>query len=106
MLITRFSDQEKCLPEFGSPGVKIGGVWVYPQFGMIYWYRRRDHTFDIRIMRKLLGLPETVPADTDLEMPRGEQVKTVLCGLRDAVGQMDFDELMRRHDEVLEAAND
>ena len=106
MLITRFSDQEKCLPEFGSTGAKIGGARVYPQFGMIYWYRRLDHTFDIRVTRKLLGLPETIPADIDFEMPPADRVKLMLCGLRDAVGQSDFDELMKRHDEALEAGHD
>jgi len=106
MLITRFSDQEKNLPEFGSRGVKIGGVYAYPQFGMIYWYRWRDHTFDIRVMRKLLSCPEEMEADRDFKMPSKERVNVVLCGLRDAVGQQDFEELMRRHDEILEAGND
>jgi len=105
MLISKFSDGKTKL-EPGVPGVKIGGAFARAQWGMIYWYMWTDHTFDIRVMRKLLGLPETMGVDTNFKMCTADRAKEILCGLRDAVGDQDFEELMAKHDAHLEANND
>ena len=55
MLASRFGDKEKNSPV--GAAVVVEGIAVRRNRGMIYWYRWGRHTFDIRVVRKVLGLP-------------------------------------------------
>ena len=62
MLVATCGDKDKCVPE--GPGVgDFDGKPLRRQRGMIYWYRWGRHSLDIRVLRKLLGLPEDHEAD-------------------------------------------
>ena len=50
-------------PNEGVAGWPVEGIRIQPLVGMIYWYRWGDEEFDIRILRRVLGLPEEQQAD-------------------------------------------
>jgi hypothetical protein len=108
MLIATCADKEKCVPE--GPGYgDFDGKPIRRQRGMIYWFRWGQHTFDIRVVRKLLGLPEDHDADKYF-MPEnryfsrsGEAVADILNEVRQAMGNKSFKDLIKEHDAALRA---
>lgn len=44
-------------------GIPVNGLEVKRLYGMIYWYGWGSWEFDIRVVRKLLGLPQEHPDD-------------------------------------------
>ena len=101
----RYMDKEKSCPS--GTGVEVDGVVIRRQRGMIYWYRWGRHTFDIRVMRKLLGLPKESRADQYF-MPGNEYAGDGDRALADHVaainaarGDRPFKQLMEEHDSIL-----
>ncbi|HXD35130.1 MAG TPA: hypothetical protein VN624_00645, partial [Rhodanobacter sp.] len=85
MFIGKFADKEKQVPE--GAGIELEGKPVRRQRGMIYWYRWGRHTFDVRVMRKVLDLPEKHDADRWFMADSGYSDKPELA-LRDIVAQL------------------
>ena len=56
MDISQFCDGKTKQEEMD--GFPVEGDVVRRCDGMIYWYRWGKHTFDIRVMRRVVGLPE------------------------------------------------
>lgn len=102
MLTRRFLDKEKGAPE--GKGIDLDGTPVRRQRGMIYWYRWGRHTFDIRVMRRVLGLPEKHDAD-DYFMERSRYANdpdgalaAIVGELRSALEGRAFKAVMKLHD--------
>lgn len=108
MLAEKFVDKEKNVPE--GPGVgDFDGKPIRRSRGMIYWYRWGRHSFDIRVVRKVLGLPVDHDADKYfMECSRyynrdDEALRDILSEVRQAVGDRPFKDVMKEHDAVLKA---
>jgi hypothetical protein len=101
MLITRESKKNEKMP-----GWMVDGTPIKRQFGMIYWYSWGDHEFDIRVMRRALGLPENHPDDKwFMAVPPDAcgSFQRVMMHLTDALGGLSFSEIMAAHDKQLDA---
>lgn len=102
MHVAKNFDVEKLVPV--GDGIPLGGKTVYRQRGMIYWYRWGEHTFDIRVMRKILGLPESLDADywfKDNSAYTGQPERAfqeIVEQLRSAMDGCSFELLMAAHD--------
>jgi len=109
MLVATCADKDKCVPE--GPGVgDFDGKPLRRQRGMIYWYRWGRHSLDIRVMRKLLNLPEDHDADKYFD-PRNryynrddEAFADIVAQVREAIGEKSFRALVKEHDAALRAA--
>ena len=104
MLVSTFIDQSKNAPSGRAIG-HFDGKPISRQRGMIYWYRWGRHTFDIRVMREMLGLPVENEADQWF-MPdnpyqgKSEEALIVILGeLYQAMGDRSFKSLMKAHDD-------
>jgi len=117
MLVTEFADKEKNLPE-GSGAGDFDGKPIRRSRGMIYWYRCRNgvlkitggrHSFDIRVVRKVLGLPEEHDADkyfmeySSYYGRDDDALRDILSEVREAMGARSFKEVMKAHDAALKA---
>lgn len=109
MHASKFIDAEKTVPE--GAGIDLDGMPVRRCRGMIYWYRWGRHTFDIREIRKLLGLQEDHGADKYF-MPdsayfrKDQQALADIVGqIRNALGTKPFKPLIKQHDAVLEKSH-
>jgi hypothetical protein len=108
MLVTEFADKEKNLPE-GSGAGDFDGKPIRRSRGMIYWYRWGRHSFDIRVVRKVLGLPEEHDADkyfmeySSYYGRDDDALRDILSEVREAMGARSFKEVMKAHDAALKA---
>lgn len=103
MLTSKFADKEKSVPEGAGQG-DFDGKPIKRSRGMIYWYRWGRHSFDIRVVRKLLGQPEEHEADKYFMSDNryfgreGEALSAILTDLRQAMGDKSFKAIMKEHD--------
>lgn len=100
MLKSRFVDKSKNR-EVRMPGWPMDGIPVKRQAGMIYWYSWGPHTFDIRVMRRVLGLPNEHPADHWFMAKKPNPCKsfeTVIIQIEEALGARTFHDAMAAHD--------
>jgi len=105
MLKSKFIDDWKMRPVV-KPSFLFDGIPATRECGMIYWYSWGEHTFDIRVMREVLGLPVDHPSDTwFMETPsdRIGSFTAVMSQIKDAMGARAFAELMEEHDRIVEA---
>lgn len=105
MLASNFLDKEKNIPV--GPAIVIDGMAVRRQRNMIYWYRWGRHTFDIRVMREVLGLPEKHPSD-NYYMPGNEfsgdgdrALAVNISAIAVALGDRPFKSVMKQHDAII-----
>jgi hypothetical protein len=102
MLKRNFTDGKN--KDVGMPGCLFDGIPVKRQSAMIYWYSWGEHTFDIRVMRKVLGLPEENPADKwfmeKIPDPNGS-LKAVMSEIQKALGARSFSDVMAEHDRMI-----
>lgn len=105
MDVSRYLDKEKNVAV--CTGVEVDGVSIRRQRNMIYWYRWGRHTFDIRVVRKVLGLPEESPADNYF-MPGNEYegdgeraLAAHVAAINAARGDRSFKALMKEHDAII-----
>lgn len=104
MLKSKFMDKSKNREE-RMAGWPMDGVLVKRQVGMIYWYSWGKHTFDIRVMRRALGLPEEHPADKwfmDVKPDACGSFSAVMSQLQEALGGRRFSDAMAEHDRLSE----
>src|SRR5690606_7904428 len=100
MLTNQFADQDKNVPE-GMGAGDFDGNPIRRSRGMIYWYRWGRHSLDIRIIRKVLGLPEDHAADKYfMEYSRyynrdDDALRDILHEVREAMGTMSFKDVVR-----------
>ena len=100
MLKTRDSKRDERMP-----GWPINGVPVKRQMGMIYWYSWGKQEFDIRTMRRVLGLPEEQAADKwfmDAKPDACGSFHAVMEQLQTALGERTFHDAMVEHDRILD----
>ena len=104
MLKSKFEDTHNNRAE-RMPGWKIDGVPVKRQMGMIYWYSWGKHTFDIRVMRRVLGLPKEHTADkwfmAEKPDPCGS-FREQMTQLVNALGDRSFSDAMAAHDKAMD----
>lgn len=100
MLKTRDSKRDERMP-----GWPINGVPVKRQVGMIYWYSWGKQEFDIRTMRRVLGLPEEQAADNWFMAAKPDacgSFHAVMEQLQAALGEKSFHDAMVEHDSILD----
>ena len=100
MLKTRDSKRDERMP-----GWPINGVPVKRQVGMIYWYSWGKQEFDIRTMRRVLGLSEEQTADKwfmAAEPNACGSFHAVMEQLQAALGERSFHDAMVEHDRLLD----
>lgn len=108
MLVTEFADKEKNIPE-GTGAGDFDGKPIRRSRGMIYWYRWGRHSFDIRIVRKVLGLPEKHDADkyfmkhSSYYNRDDDALRDILSEVSGAMRSRSFNEVMKAHDAALVA---
>ena len=109
MLVASFADKDKCIPEGQGMG-DFDGKPLRRQRGMIYWYRWGRHSLDIRVLRKLLSLPESHEADNHF-MPKNsyygrpeDALADIVAQVRTALADRPFKALVKEHDAALRAA--
>jgi hypothetical protein len=102
MKVSTCADREKTVPV--GNGLDIDGVAVRRCRNMIYWYRWGRHTFDIRVMRELLGLSKDHAADKYF-MPgneyAGDADRALIDNVSNIASNLDgqpFKSLMKQHD--------
>lgn len=105
MLANNCLDKEKTIPT--GNGIEIDGAVVRRCRNMIYWYRWGRHTFDIRVVREVLGLQKEHPADKYF-MPGSEYTGDADRALTDAVGAISgalngrtFRAVLKQHDAMI-----
>lgn len=95
-------------PSEKMSGWPVDGIPIKRLQGMIYWYQWGEHEFDIRVMRRVLGLPEEHSADrwfmTKKPDPCGSFQK-LMIQLQEALKGRAFAEVMAEHDRLLEEAS-
>ena len=104
MLKSKFCDGKE--REERMPGWPMDGVPVKRQVGMIYWYSWGKHTFDIRVMRRALGLPEDHPADEWFMADKPDacgSFHALMSQLQEALGGRSFHDAMAEHDRLMDA---
>lgn len=104
MLKSKFCDGKE--REERMPGRPMDVVPVKRQVGMIYWYSWGKHTFDIRVMRRVLGLPEEHTADKWFMAKKPDpcgSFQALMLQLQDALGERSFTDAMAAHDRAMEA---
>jgi len=82
----------------------FGGIPVRRSRGMIYWYSWGRHTFDIRVLRRVLGVEEEIKADKwFMEQPADEKgsFEEQMNHLSVALGSRDMREAIKAHDKIL-----
>lgn len=102
MLKTIYSKRDERMP-----GWPINGVPVKRQAGMIYWYSWGKQEFDIRTMRRVLGLPEEQPADKWFIAAKPDacgSFHAVMEQLQAALGERSFHDAMVEHDRIHDEA--
>lgn len=105
MHVSKYLDKEKNVPV--GAGCEVDGVNIRRQRNMIYWYRWGRHTFDIRVMRKVLGLPEESTADkyfmpgNEYEGDGDKALAAHVAAINAARGDRPFKALMKEHDAIL-----
>lgn len=100
MLKTRDSKRDERMP-----GWPINGVPVKRQVGMIYWYSWGKQEFDIRTMRRVLGLDEEQAADKWFMAAKPDacgSFQAVMAQLQAALGERSFHDAMVEHDRILD----
>jgi hypothetical protein len=109
MLVASCADKDKCIPE--GPGIgDFDGKPIRRQRGMIYWYRWGRHSLDVRVLRKLLGLPEDHEADkyfmeySSYFNREADALRDIVLQIREALGERPFRALVKEHDAALRAA--
>lgn len=103
MLKSTFEDSAKDRVE-RMPGWPMDGIPVKRQVGMIYWYSWGEHTFDIRVMRRVLGLPEESTADKWFMAKKPDpcgSFQEQMLQLQEALGERSFSDAMAEHDKIL-----
>lgn len=110
MQISKFADKDKLVPEGNGQG-DFDGKPIRRQRGMIYWYRWGRHSFDIRVVRKVLGLPEEHAADkwfmeysSYYNRPTAA-LSDILGDVRRSMGDRAFKSVIKEHDAVLRATS-
>lgn len=104
MLKSKFMDKSKNRDE-RMPGWPMDGVPVKRQVGMIYWYSWGKHTFDIRVMRRVLGLPEEHTADKWFMAKKPDpcgSFQALMLQLQEALGERTFAAAMAAHDKAMD----
>ena len=104
MLKSKFEDKSKNREE-RMPGWPMDGVPVKRQVGMIYWYSWGKHTFDIRVMRRVLGLPEEHTADKWFMAKKPDtcgSFQALMLQLQEALGERSFADAMAAHDKDMD----
>ncbi len=109
MLVAEFMDKEKCVPE--GPGIgDFDGKPIRRQRGMIYWYRWGRHSLDVRVLRKLFGLPEDHEADkyfmeySSYFNREDDAFRDIVLQISQALGDRPFKDLVKEHDAAMRAA--
>ena len=100
MLKTRDSKRDERMP-----GWPINGVPVKRQVGMIYWYSWGKQEFDIRTMRRVLGLAEEQAADKWFMAAKPDacgSFQAVMAQLQAALGERSFHDAMVEHDRLID----
>jgi hypothetical protein len=103
MLKSKFFDN-KNHPE-NMKGMLFDGIPVKRNRNMIYWYSWGQHTFDIRIMRKILDIPEEHPEDKWFMAEKPDfagSFDVLMNELKKALGTKTFTEAMIEHDQELD----
>lgn len=104
MLKSHFQDKSKNRVEH-TPSWRFDGIPVKRQRGMIYWYSWGKHTFDIRTMRRVLGLPEEHPADKWFMAPEPDangSFEALMLQLQVALAGQPFAEAIKAHDKAMD----
>lgn len=69
---------------------------------MMYWLRWKNHTFDIRVMWKILGINEQPYfLDENMDLCDWKVNPDFYTGFIAAIDGKDFGELMQQHDEAM-----
>lgn len=103
MLVSKFCDGKSVAEKM--PGWPFDGVPVKRCKGMIYWYVWGEHTFDIRVIRKLLGAEEEITADKWFMEKKPDpcgSFQKVMVHLERLVAGRNFGEIMQMHDAALD----
>lgn len=104
MLASDFAAPDRLQPT--GTGAHLDGALVQRQSTMTYWFRWRDHTFDIRVIRRLLRLPQQQD-DVDLWFVNPAYRRDPEAALAVKVGQLrdalraagqPFAAVLRQHD--------
>lgn len=85
-------------------GWTIDGKPVTRQVGMIYWYSWGRHEFDVRILRKALGLPMEMTADKYFMAKRPNPCKAfseIMTQIETASTGKKFSKIIAEHDRLL-----
>lgn len=85
-------------------GWMIDGKPVVRQVGMIYWYSWGRHEFDIRVLRKALGLPVEMAADKYFMAKRPNPCKAfseIMTQIETASVGKKFLKVIAEHDRLL-----
>lgn len=98
MLISNCLDSDKNLIDRSVHGIPVDQHLIHAQRGMIYWFIWGAHTFDIRVMRKVLSLQEENPLDRDFGMNRQKRFEMVIRQILDAANGKRFADLIEAHD--------
>ena len=86
-------------------GWTIDGIPVKRQVGMIYWYSWGEHEFDIRILRRVLGLPPELTADKYFMAKRPDPRAAFINIMNQITLSLDgrkFMEVIAEHDRLLD----
>lgn len=87
-------------------GIPIGGKPVYRLVNMIYWYGwGGDEDFDIRVVRRILGLPEEHENDKWFMKERPDPARAFadnMAQIITALGDRNFGEVIAEHDRLLD----
>lgn len=99
MLDSHFMDNKS--EPFGNPICTVNGTPITRCKNMIYWFRWGEHTFDIRVMWKLLGIKEQDPYTntSDPNYMNWRENPSFYTDFINGIEGKDFNELMAQHDE-------
>lgn len=88
------------------PGFPIGGKPIRRLVNMIYWYGwGDDEDFDIRVVRRILGLPGESKHDKWFMKKRPDPCAAFVGNMAqiiEALGSRDFGEVIAEHDRLLD----
>lgn len=100
MLASKYADR-KSTP-CGKPIATASEADIRKCRGMMYWLRWKDHTFDIRVMWKLLGI-ENQPYFIEKDKPIDDWKENpdFYTDFLASIEGKDFADLMRLHDEAM-----
>jgi len=105
MEVTKFSDGKSAPTKM--KGMKVDCAVVRRCARMMYWYRWGGHTFDIRVMRRVVGLPADNKEYDNWwrktnHLTSQEALVCSLTEILDSAGSKKFSQLMDEHDTYLE----